>query len=216
MATRWIVIVSITFAIIALVVLALAPLQTIEVQSHAKHEFTINEPMERVRKILVRTNAIKTIVAMADAELKDQQWLNLTLENNARLLDRDWELKGEGQLVVVSNNTWLGRPELTMDQRINVKPERLESQNTLNQLATPIQGYDSILLLTPEANGDAHFATTLKIVIVTRTSWLARGLVQSRIQTAAKEALITQENALRSIVREHEGKLLILPEGLGE
>ncbi len=67
------VIVSALVVIAAAVGAALLPLWSIEDNSSAQHEFTINEPIERVRKIMVRSNAAKKIIAMADAELVDQK-----------------------------------------------------------------------------------------------------------------------------------------------
>ncbi len=211
MSIRWMTTAAITVVAAVLLVFALVPLQTMEVRSSAEHEFLIDRPMERVRKILVRTNSIKTIVAMADARLKDQQWLEIRFENDDRLLDRDWELSGDGQLEVVTRNGWLGEVELQLDQSIKVRVDRLESTNQLASPAGPVRDYDARLLLTPDGEGKAHFATSLQLVIQTRASWFTRGMIESRIRSAAKESLVNQESALRQIVEEHDGKLLILP-----
>ena len=181
------------------------------VESSAQHEFTIDERMPRVRKILVRTNAAKKIVAMADAELLDQTWLDMNFDKGEKLLDRDWQVDGEGQLEVVVNNSYLGKINLTLDQNVDISRERLDVKSELSDSSGAITKYDSSVELTPDDNGKARFRTSLSLVVSTKANIFTRSVVKKNIEAAAADALEKQEQAFREVVSEKEGEFLILP-----
>jgi len=205
------VIVVIAVLLIAATLVLFVPGKSIEVTASASDSFVIGTKMERVRKILVRTNSVKTIVAMANAVLTDQEWLNLKLENEGSLLDRNWNLSGQGKLTVLSDDPWLGKQELTLDQKIEVQPERLESTNTLGEPSNSIRAYTSNLVLTPDSNGNAEFQSRLDLTIQTRANWFIRKTAEARIREAPAKALQNMEQAIRDIVASHDDEILILP-----
>jgi hypothetical protein len=202
----------IVLAVVCGVVLASLSATPVNVESTGNHSFTIDEPMERVRKILVRTNAVKKIVAMAQARLVDQQWLNAQIQLGDRPIMRDeWQVKSEGELVVETTHYWLGKHEITLEQRVQITPQRLQVSSQLNEPKGPIRKYQSTLLLTPDGNGDAHFDTSLQLRIETSSNWLTSAIVKSEIRQAAKKSLQNQEQAIREIVNEYSDDLFILP-----
>ena len=186
----------------------------VDVRSTAKHEFVIDESMPRVRKILVRTNAAKKIVAMADAELLDQDWLNLKFEMERPLLarDRDWNLNGNGEMVVQFHDGYLGSHQLALLQSIEIVPEQLEVSNGLREPSGPIEEYRSQIKLVPDGKGRAKFQTSLALRIKTTANWLTQRTVERNINQSAAQSLRNQEQAIREVVQEHANELLILPE----
>ena len=186
------------------------------VESTAQHEFTIDERMARVRKILVRTNAAKKIVAMADAELLDQKWLDMEFDLGKKILDRDWHVDGDGQLEVVVNNSYLGEINLTLDQNVDIRRERLEVVSKLNESTGAITKYDSTVELSSDENGKAHFRTSLSLIVSTSANFFTRSVVKRNIEAAAANALESQEQAFRKVVSDMEGELLILPDKLAK
>jgi hypothetical protein len=172
--------------------------------------------MQRVRKILVRTNAIKKIVAMADAELRGQEWLNLKFDAERPIRDKDWNLSGEGELVVVLNDAYLGTIQLTLTQQIEVSHDRLFVACNLKDASHSVERYDSTLTLVPGDNGDAKFSSTLSLQINTTANIFSRASVENGIRSAAKKALEDQANALRLVIAEKDGELFILPELKGD
>ena len=180
------------------------------VESSAQHEFTIDERMPRVRKILVRTNAVKKIVAMADATLLDQKWQNMDFEMG-KLLDRDWHVDGNGKLDIVVNNSYLGKIDLTLDQQVDIRPEQLESVSKLAKSSGSITQYDSKIELTPDSDGKAKFQTSLSLEVSTKANIFTRRLVEKNIRAAADSALKNQEKAFRKIVDDKKDDILILP-----
>ena len=181
------------------------------VESSAQHEFTIDERMPRVRKILVRTNAVKKIVAMADAKLMDQKWLDMQFDSGGKLLDRNWHVEGNGELEVVVNNGYLGDVNLTLDQDVDIRREQLKSVSKLAKTSGAITKYNSGIELTPDSDGNAKFQTSLSLEVSTKANFFTRGIVEKNIRAAADNALKAQEQAFRQIVDEKEGEFLILP-----
>ena len=181
------------------------------VESTAQHEFTIDERMPRVRKILVRTNAVKKIVAMADAELLDQKWLDLQFDMG-KILDRDWHVEGDGQLEVVVNNSYLGKVNLTLDQDVDIRREQLKVVSKLGETSGAITKYNSSVELTPDENNKASFRTELSLVVSTKANFFTRSIVKKNIEAAAADALKRQEQAFREVVNDKENELLIMPD----
>ena len=186
------------------------------VESTAQHEFTIDEGMPRVRKILVRTNAVKKIVAMADAELLDQKWLDMDIDLGKKILKRDWHVDGQGKLDVVVNNSYLGKINLTLDQSVDIRRERLQVESKLGKSSGAITKYDSNVELTPDESGQAHFKTSLSLVVSTKANFFTRSVVKKNIEAAAADALDSQEQAFREVVKEKEGEFLIVPDQLSK
>ena len=200
------------FVFIVAVGFLLIPASSIEASSQAEHQFTIEDPMRRVRKILVRTNAVKKIVAMADAELLDQEWLNMKFDIDKPILKRDWNVNGDGILSVRFNDAYLGSHEITLQQDASISPDRLHVTNELQQPSGPVQNYRSVLTLTPDDSGNAHFKCSLDLRIKTTANWFTESVVRSKIEAAAAEALKMQEKAIRTVVADHADELIILPD----
>ena len=211
------VIASVSVAIILLAAIAYAamPAEEVSVKSDGKHSFVVDVPMKRARKILVRTNAAKKLVAMADAELLDQEWLNLDFDAPRPLLKRDWHVDGEGKLVVRTNDAYLGSHDITLDQSIDIRAEKLQVTNKLKQPSGPIKEYSAELTLILDDSGNARFETALNLQIDTTANFFTRSTVESKIRAAAQTALEKQEVAIRSVIAEQDGKLLIVPDQIG-
>ena len=184
--------------------------------STAEHQFVVEVPMQRVRKILVRTNAVKKIVAMANAELESQEWLDMDFDAKRPILDQDWKVDGQGELKIVIHDAYLGEVPLTLTQDVAVEKNRLNVTCVSTSNSGPIQEYRSSMVLTPDANGDAQFQTSLALQIKTTANLLNRQIVSSSIRNSAMKALEQQEQAIREVVSAQDGKLIILPDGVGE
>ena len=198
--------------VVGTIAVLLLPQQSITVGSSATSSFVVDAPMKRVRKILVRTNAVKKIVAMADAKIQDQKWLDMKFDIDRRLIDRDWTLDGSGELVVQINDAYLGQHDITLQQSVDIAPTRLHSTNQAAGPQGPVQKYASELTLAEDENGKAKFDLSLNLEIQTTANFLTRSRVESEIKAAAGRSLEKQEIALRQVVDDHKGDLIILPD----
>ncbi len=200
---------------VAIVTLVFLPIIPIEVTSSAEHTFELSEAMPRVRKILVRTNAVKKIVAMANAEFLDQKWLQMQFEIERPILKRDWHLDGNGELNVRTNDNYIGSHDMTLTQSVDITRERLFVTNKLAKAAGPIREYSSTLTLTGGVDGKALITSHLSLTINTTASWLIQSIVRRKIRESAGNALRNQEQAIREVVKQHADDLIILPETKG-
>ena len=204
-------IVLIILSVVVLLAVALNWKREVEADSSAEHSFTVDVPMARVRKILVRTNAIKKIVAMSNAELVDQKWEDLDLDVDKPLRKRDWDVDGKGKITVKINDSYLGQHELTLNQTVSVEPELLSSSNSLSEPSGPIKAYETSLVLKPDENGNASFSTKLSLNVSTTANILTSGIVRRSIKSSAEDSLQKQEKVIREIIEGYSDKLLILP-----
>lgn len=196
--------------------IAVLPLFPVTATSQAERTFVVEVPMERARKILVRTNAIKKIASMDNGELIDQQWQEFDLAANRPLRDKDWNVSGTGQLTVLVRNSYLGDQTLKLSQNVDITNQRLESINQLVEPAESIKQYDSRLLLEPNEAGTAEFLQELSMTITTKAGLLTRSIVIDEIQKTANRTLENQEAALREVIDAHANKWLILPDFGGD
>ena len=202
--------------ILAAVVLLFAPILNVDATSQADHRFQLDVSMPRARKILVRTNAVKKIVAMADATLLDQQWQNMAFESAGPLLNGNWHVTGEGQLSIDVNDDYLGKQSIKLNQTVDIKPDRLISTNELIEPSESIREYSSSLKLTPGVDENAEFGLSLKIRVRTTAGLITRGIVQREIEAAAAKSLNQQETVIRELIAQQRDKLLIIPDFGGE
>lgn len=208
---RVIIVIAATIVVAGLAAFLLLPQQEITVPSTAEHAFIIDVPMERVRKILVRTNAAKKIVAMSGAELKGQKWLDMDFEMPGKILDRNWHVDGEGKLEVLIKDDYIGDHRITLNQTVDITRQRLQVTNVLDRPADAVRNYDSSLTLTPSDSGNAAFQCQLTLEIRTTANGLLKAVVEDKIRSSALKSLQQQEQAIREIVESQSGKLLILP-----
>lgn len=183
----------------------------LDVPAEADYEFTVDVPMPRLRKILVRTNAVKKIIAMADAELLDQEWLDLNFQADRPLLNRDWKLDGSGQLKVNVNDPYIGNHLITLNQSVEINPDRLKVENDLDKPVGSIREYSSTLTLIPDASGNAKIVSSVNLRINTSANWFLQSAVENSIRDAALKSLKKQEQAIRELVEDHADELFILP-----
>lgn len=187
------------------------PKENVAIASSADHSFIIDVPMERVRKILVRTNAAKKIIAMSDAELKGQKWVDIDFEMPGKILDRNWHVDGEGKLEIVIEDRFIGQNRITLNQKIDITRQRLHVTNVIDQPSKSIRNYDSALTLTPTGAGNAQFDLQLNLELEMEASWFLKQIVKDRGQAVAKNSLQRQEEAIREVVAEQADKIFILP-----
>ena len=153
---------------------------------------------------------------MANAELESQKWLDMDFDAKRPILDQDWKVDGQGELKIVIHDAYLGEVPLTLTQDVAVEKNRLNVTCVSTSNSGPIQEYRSSMVLTPDANGDAQFQTSLALQIKTTANLLNRQIVSSSIRNSAMKALEQQEQAIREVVSAQDGKLIILPDGVGE
>ena len=185
---------------------------TVVQTSAATLEFDVPESTPRVRKIFVRSNATQDLVAMSDATLLAQDWTDLKLGIEGRLLDRDWKLDGGGTIVVKFRDDYLGEHELTMKQTVHVEPNALTSLTELKEVNSPVQTYRNEITLQPNASGGTRVSLDLSLQVQTKALRIAQAEVKRQIKASAASSVEGQKSAILALIKKHDGQLMILPQ----
>ncbi len=185
--------------------------EILEFNSSGTNKFTIDVPMTKVRKILVRTDAGKKLIAMSDAEFVNQDWSELDLEADQPLRKRDWDISSSGVLTVQTTDPLVGNHELNLKQDLQIQPELLEIKSHLTEPSGPIRNYQSSLTIVPDEAANTQIDATLSLTYRQQVNWLTKSYAEKRIHSAADRSLARQEEGLRKAVAEYADQLFILP-----
>lgn len=202
--------IALPLLLVATVVASCAWPRSANVAATVEHAFVIKESFARVRKILVRTNAIKKVVAMTNSQLVDQQWLNVSFDLKSLLRDPDWNVGGQGTLTVKTTDPYVGEHEITLNQDVNIRVDQLRVSNRLTEPVSKLRKYDTVMEAI-DNRGTSEFRATLTLEVTTTVTPLFRRIAKRRVYEAAEKALRQQEQAIRNIVEEHKDDLIILP-----
>ena len=211
--------IAVVIALPALFVL-LVPLPY-EASALVENEYVIDEPFSRVRKIMVRTNAVKEVVGMSKSEFVDQQWDTLNLDVGQLLRNSQWEISGQGRLKVLTKDPYVGEHLITLLQDVEVKEEQIHVVTSLETPTDRLRDYraeSSFGTALPELAAAAAAApettlvrSSLLLTIATSTPLVWRSVALKRVHEAAEESLAAQEAAIRRVVDQNRNSLLILP-----
>ncbi len=180
--------------------------------SAAQLQFDVPESAARVRKIFVRSNATQDLVAMSDATLLAQDWNDLKLGIEGRLLDSNWQLDGGGTIVVQFHDDYLGQHELNMKQAVHVEPNALTSLTELQEVDSPIQKYRNEITLATNSSGGTRIGLDLNLEVKTTAMRIAQAVVRQRIEESATNSVAAQKEAILSLIKKHDGQMFILPQ----
>ena len=193
-----------------------------EASARVENEYRIEEPFPRVRKIMVRTNAVKDVVGMSKSEFIDQEWDALSFDIGQLLRDPEWEIAGKGRLKVLTKDPYVGEHLITLLQDVQVRQGTIE---VVTALETPtdrlreyrVESHFGSALSAESGSGlagpqDATLVrSSLLLTIATRTPLVWRSVALRRVHDAARESLAAQETAIQKVVAENRDSLLLLP-----
>ena len=191
-------------------------------QQTVERRFVINEDFTKVRKIMVRTNAAKEIITMGGtSEFVEQKWEGGSLEapggNIGEALiksvispDPGWALNLHGILKVRTLDDYVGHEVVTLQQNVEIDPNRINSETQLIKGSPRLLGYTMTTRL--EREGD-HTLVTLELMqaIKTHAPWFAHGIANRRVRASAAKSLEKQEAAMIKLIDENKDKEWLLP-----
>lgn len=176
-------------------------------------EFTIDEDFSTVRKILVRTNALKRIITMTgESEFIEQDWTALGGGLGAiSFRDPQWRLELHGKLKLRTLDEYIGQSEVTLSQEVKIDPDQLHSDIELEQGSERLLDYQmTTWFMRDEANGKTRVMQRLKQEILTHAPWFAHRIADARVRQSAETALLKQEQAIRQVVEDNRSKPWLL------
>lgn len=174
-----------------------------------EHTFVINENFDQVRKIMVRTNPLQTLVELRGNRLVEHKFDNLDLQMD-RFRDPNWEIKGQGWFIVETNNEHIGKQMLFFDQHVHVTKDYLFAEEIMKQPAGRLNGYSTTIEMFRDGE-----ATKVRVRVFIRYSRKAteyhRTMIQSGVNEAASKEVQTTERGLQILVDRYRNAMFILP-----
>lgn len=190
-------------------------------EQSAERTFVIEHDFTKVRKIMVRTEASKEIITMGGgSEFVEQQWeggsANAGGEDFGEKLlnlvvgDPDWQLKLSGSLKVRTLDDYIGKHVITLQQEVEITPDKINSEANLVQGSDRLLGYAMVTRLEREAD---HTLVTLRLEqeINTDAPWFAHAIADHRVLASIECTLKKQEIAMRELIEKHKDKKWLFP-----
>lgn len=178
----------------------------------ARLSFAIDENFTDVRKILVRNDSAKQIVAMGGgSDFISQNWSAGGGGVSLDLMDPRWRLELHGTLRVRTKDPYIGEHEINLDQEVQITPDRLDSRVKLVEPGERLKRYDMTTAFSRADDGKSRVDLELTQEILTDAPWFAHGIADRRVRESAERTLANQEAAIRRLIAEHINDVPLLP-----
>ena len=190
-------------------------------QQTAKREFHIEMEFSKLAKILRSTNAAKEIVTMGgDSEFVSQHWTGAAIDASTEDIGRsllqsvfsgnlELSVDLKGKLKIRTLDEYVGQNVITLEQNVQVRPDKIESVASLVEGSERLLGYE---LMTRFSRDGERSKVELELTqtIKTEAPWFAHRIADRRVHASAAKSLENQERATRQLIEENADK----PQGL--
>ena len=182
----------------------------------ARRSFTIDQDFTDIRKILVRNDAAKQIVAMGGgSEFLSQDWRTIGFESDRpldELINPNWRVQLHGTLRVRTKDEYVGEHNIELGQDVEIKPDFLNSEVHLKGPAERLKQYNmKTRFHRDEQTGKAKVDLELTQEILTDAPWFAHGIADRRVRESAEKTLANQERAIRQLIAENKDNIPVFP-----
>jgi hypothetical protein len=179
----------------------------------ARRSFIIDQNFTDVRKILVRNDSAKQIVAMGGgSEFIDQEWSAVGGELDALELLSDWRLELHGTLRVRTKDEYIGEHVIALAQDVEITPDFLRSEVHLKEPAERLKEYDMETHFERDGRtGKARINLEMTQQILTDAPWWAHAIADRRVRQSAERTLANQETAIRKLIAENIDDVPLFP-----
>jgi len=168
----------------------------------AVDEYEIDLNFDKARKIIVRCNALQSIVSQQYGEVVTQDWSKLDLQGI-----RDWDLEGEGQFVVRFESPYI--PELLhFSQDVHITKDRIQSKSGLIEPHGYLKDYVTETEWWRVGEKTAG-RTQVKIVYERRIPANYKSYVEEEVVKAADKSLKGSHDAIVSLIEQNRNRRFI-------
>jgi hypothetical protein len=209
----WVFVLGSLAGLVAAVVVGLVLRGDYATTQTARLSFTIDEDFTSVRKILVRNDSAKQIVAMGGgSDFISQNWSAGGGElGSIELFDPHWRLELHGTLRVRTKDPYIGAHEINLDQEVQITPNRLDSHVKLVEPGERLKRYDMTTAFSRGEDGQSRVELELTQEILTDAPWFAHGIADRRVRASAEKTLANQGTAIRRLIAEHIDDVPLFP-----
>jgi hypothetical protein len=190
----------------------LLPRQYATVQT-VENSFTLDDDFSKVRKILVRTNALKQIITMTgESEFIEQKWKNVGGGlDSLRPLSLAWNLEIDGTLKVRTLDPYVGQNEVMLAQVVKIDSDQLVSDIKLTEGSERLLDYEmTVGFFREKESGKTRVEQRLKQEILTDAPWFAHWIADRRVRASTERAVVNQERAIRTVIEENRDQRWLL------
>lgn len=182
-------------------------------------EFELACDYSQFRQIMVRKNATQAIVNHGGMELIESSIRQVKIDaskddrpllNAIRGISKT-ELDATKTITVRIANDQIAAQDLTLRQDIQVENDKLAVETESIGPQGDFQSYRSTLVATPVGNQTRVQLSVDMKINVTAPRLFSR-TADSRVQSAAKQALGDQQTAITQLVAANAGKVIVLPD----
>jgi hypothetical protein len=134
----------------------------------------------------------------------------------ARLLEMmvapNWRIELHGTLKVRTLDDYIGKLEIELEQDVEIEPDFLHSEVTLEKPKGRLEGYHMITRFSrDEAAGKSKVDLSLTQRILTTAPWFAHAVADRRVFESADRTLKNQEAAIRKLIADNIDDVPLLP-----
>ena len=156
-----------------------------------------------------------------DSEFVSQKWTDAAIESTGENIGEallksvfsgnpEWAIDLQGELKVRTLDEYVGQNVITLNQEVQVRPDKIESLATLLEGSERLVGYE--LLTRFSRDGDkSKVELSLTQGIITDCPWFAHSIADRRVLASASRSLENQERATRQLIDENKDKAGIFP-----
>lgn len=171
------------------------------VRGYDVDNYTISEPFDRVRKIMVRNDALRYIVEHQNAVVVNQKWQSLDFGT----VLSGWQVTGSGEFSILTDDPEIGSSQLNFKQQVRITQKEFRCDTWL---VSPV-GNLKQMTTRLEMQGDAKLTrvkTTSEIVYQRRIPKRYVQVMSERVQRAVRRQLDSSRTAVLSLVGKYSGE----------
>ncbi|MBX3425762.1 MAG: hypothetical protein KF688_08790 [Pirellulales bacterium] len=182
-------------------------------EQSSTRSFTLPVDFTTVRKVLVRKDGAKQIIAMGgDSEFVEQKWSAIGGDvESLKLLEPDWRLELHGTLKVKTLDDYVGEQVVALAQDVTITVDELDSKVELKEGSERLAGYAMRTQFRRSEEGKTEIELSLKQKIVTDAPWFAHGIADRRVKAAVEKTLANQERAISEFIEANKNDVPLLP-----
>ena len=183
------------------------------VKASSEREFIVDESFTDVRKILVRKDVAKDIIALGgDSEFVEQKWKAVGGDiNPTSVFDLGWKLELHGTLKVRILDEYIGKHVVPMDQKVVITVDLVDSRSVLEKGTDRLIAYDMVTRFSRTAENKTKVELKLMQEINADAPWFASAIAKKIVLQSVEKSLLNQERGIRQVIEENKHDLPIFP-----
>lgn len=174
-------------------------------------EYVLEYDFLKVKKVMLRTNVLESIVEKEHGEIVDKRWDNFVFSTNRPLRD-GIDIDAQGFFVVEKNDPDIGKIRLNFKQKIHTTKSEFKSETSLIESENYIKNIQTSLCIIPAKEKNKTLVKVKMILEYERL--LPKNMittVDKIVEKSVKSSLEANRQAVTDLVAQYADKQFILP-----